>query len=150
MSKLQIIEKLTKKFEKSPASEEDVVYVLSRIRKILEINDYPEKFSILNFYCNLALHSRIDRYPKQVQEMLLRVHKGEELSNSIINFMDLHNQLYTFSVEYSLPNWSEKYKVNDFNKLLNSIYSDTPITLKVVDFEISIDANGLISGRQID
>ena len=74
MSKIQILEKLSTKFQTIPSSEEDVVYVLSRIRKVLEMHDYPEKYSILNFYCNLALHSRIDRYPRIVEDMLKRVH----------------------------------------------------------------------------
>lgn len=149
MGKIQILEKLSKKFKVAPSSEEDVVYALSRIRKVLELNDYPEKYSVLNFYCNLALHSRIDRYPKIVEDMLIRVHKGDDLTNSIINFNDFHSQIVEFSKEYYLPNWNDSYKINEFNKFLNSIFSDTPITLKRVDFEITVDYNGCISGRQV-
>lgn len=149
MGEIQIIEKLSKKFATEPLSEEDIVYALSKIRKTLEIHGHPQKFSVLNFYCNLALHSRIDRYPQAVEDMLVRAHKGENLSDSIINFTDFHRQIKEFAKEYGLPNWGDYYEINKFNKFLNSIYSDTPITLRRVDFEITVDNNGGINGRQV-
>ncbi|MDD4332951.1 MAG: hypothetical protein PHT51_02455 [Patescibacteria group bacterium] len=148
MGKTQILEKLSKKFGIAPSSEEDIVYALSRIRKVLEMQGHPEKYSILNFYCNLALHSEIERCPKIIEDMFIRVDNGE-YSNSIINFIDFHNQLVEFSREFGLPNWSGSYKISEFNRFLNSIFSDTPITLKRVAFEIVIDANGLISVKKV-
>jgi len=150
MGKIQILDKLSKKFKSAPTSEEDAVYILSRIRKILEIDDHPERYSILNFYCNLALHSRIDDHPKKVADMLLRVHKGTDYSNSIINFIDFHAQLQNFLKEYNLPNFYEGYKISDFNKILNAIYSDTPIILKAIEYEIKIGENGVVSGAPVE
>ena len=149
MGQLKILEKLSNKLKSAPASEEDAVYILSRIRKILEIDDFPEKYSILNFYCNLALHSRIDRFPKKVSDMLQRVRRGTDYSNSIVNFTDFHAQLKDFLKEYDLPNFYKNYKIGNFNKLLNAIYSDTPITLRCVEYEIKIDSNGAIGGSPV-
>lgn len=106
------------------------------------MDDFPEKYSVLNFYCNLALHSRIHKYPKKVADMLQRVLAGTDYSNSIINFMDFHHQLEDFLIEHNIPKL--QYRIVEFNKLLNAIYSDTPITLKVVDYEVKVDSNGSI------
>ena len=154
MGKIQILEKLSSKLNSAPTSEEGVVYILSRIRKILEIrakeiHDNPKKYSILNFYCNLALHSRIDRYPKKVADMLKRVTEGTDYSNSIVNFTDLHALLSEFLNEYELPNFYKNCKISDFNKILNAIYSDTPIILRAVEYEITIDKDGLIGGSPV-
>lgn len=152
MGKIQILEKLSNKLKSAPTSEEDIVYILSRIRKIIEINDYPKRYRILNFYCNLAFHSRIDRCPKKVADMLKRILKGttsskrvfksSTYSNSIVNFTDFHAQLQKFLKEYKLLDFYQNYKISDFNKILNEIYSDTPITLRMVECEIKVDANG--------
>jgi len=142
MAQPQILEKLSKKLASAPTSEENVVYILSLIRKIIEMADFPKKYCILNFYCNLALHSRIDKAPKKVLDMLQRVHEGTDYSNSIINFMDFHRQLQEFLKENNIPNFYRNCKIENFNKLLVAIYSDTPITLKYVEHKISVTSNG--------
>jgi hypothetical protein len=149
MGENQISEKLYKKLGTPPKLEEDVVYILSRIRKILEIHDYPERYDVLNFYCNLALHSRIDRFPKRVADMLRRAQEGKDYSESIVGFGDLRKQLISFSEEYKFPNLYDHCKEGDFNKLLIDIYSETPITFKAVEYEIHIDENGRIRGGPI-
>lgn len=154
MAKKQIIEKLDKKLKLVPTSESDVVYILSRIRKILEIDKKKEIYDCLNFYCNLALHSKIDRLPKSTSSMFVRIKDGgtnsKAYSNSIIGFEDLHQQLKNFLKEYNLSDiiYTEKYGVKKFNKLLLGIYSDTPIILTIEKkFEIVIDRDGGISCR---
>jgi len=149
MGKPQILEKLTDKLKCVPGSESDVVYILSRIRKILELGNYPEKYSTLLFYCNLALHSTIDRFSKSVNEMLLKVKDGglnpEAYQNSIIGYNDLHKQLSNFLKENNLPDaiYTEEYGVKTFNELLNNIYSETKIILTVKEkFEITVDEKG--------
>ncbi len=144
MGDIEIVEKLHKKFQTPPTSEEDVVYVLSRIRKLLESKNYPAEFSVLIFYCNLALHVRIDKYSKDVENMLERISIGSDVSDSIINFYDFHRQIKEFAQRYNLPEWI--YKINDFNKLLNEIYSDTPIIIKKIsEYKITVSKNGIIS-----
>lgn len=155
MAREQILEKLTEKLKTVPISEPDVVYILSRIRKILEIDNRPEAFSTLNFYCNLALHSKIDhRLPKSVFDMFVRIKNGgldpKAYTNSIIGLEDFHKQLKNFLKDHNLPDtiYTEKYGVKKFNKLLFDIYSDTPITLTIEEkFEIVIDKEGGILCR---
>lgn len=154
MGKKEILKKLTDKFRHIPKSEEDAVYVLSRVRKILELDGHPEKYSILNFYCNLALHSKITRPPKIVIERLEKIRAGSDYSNSIVGFADFHGQLKAFLVEHKLPNFYEiasESDVQDFNRVLNSVYSHTPIVTEVVTkYQTSIDKNGVISGAPIE
>jgi len=154
MSKEQIIEKLSQKLSIVLSSESDVVYILSRIRKILEqqSKDDRKKYCCLNFYCNLALHSKIERLPKSTKEMLLKIKDGElnpsAYQNSILGYQDFHKQLIDFLKEFGLPSniYNEKYGVKKFNQLLNDIYSDTPIILtNKQKIEVTIDKNGGIS-----
>lgn len=154
MGEKEILDKLLGKLQSVPRSEEDIVYILSRVRKVLEINNHPEKYSVLNFYCNLALHSKIDRPPKKISDMLTRVHTGNDYSKSIIGFEDFHKQLREFLTEHNLPNFYLKATVTDvqrFNRLLNAIYSYTPIITEVVaKYQTNIDENGMISGSPIE
>jgi len=149
MAREQIIEKLNAALTTMPTSESDVVYILSRIRKILELNNHPKKYCCLNFYCNLALHSKIDRLPQSTKEMLLRMRDGEldssAFENSILWYQDLHEQLKVFLDEFNLPNtiYTEKRGVINFNQLLNDIYSDTPIIVTIEQkTKITIDKDG--------
>lgn len=61
MGQLEILEKLNKEFGRDINEECQVVYILSRIRKILEIKNQKEKYKLLNLYCNWSLHSKLDR-----------------------------------------------------------------------------------------
>ena len=133
MGQEQILEKLTNRLTTVPATETDVVYILSRIRKILEQKKYPEKYCRLNFYCNLALHSKIDRPPKSIKDLLWGIKNGGP-NNSIFEFTNqLHEQLREFIKEFGLPDtiYKEPHGVKHFNQLLFGIYSDTPIIINI-------------------
>jgi hypothetical protein len=71
MAKDEIIEKLRKEISKDTFDESHVVYILSRIRKYLELTEQRDKHPFLWFYCNWALHPKIDRkLPAPVETML--------------------------------------------------------------------------------
>ena len=60
-----ILEKLQSHLLKDSFEESDVVYILSRIRKLIEINKMEtgsEEYGELNFFCNWALHVQVDRF----------------------------------------------------------------------------------------
>lgn len=154
MSHPEIIERLSKKLESVPKSEEDIIFILSKVRKILELNHHPDKYSVLNFYCNLALHSKIDKpIPKILSDELIRVHENLEAYHPFIGYSDLHNQLIEFISEYNLPNF---YNLPDYNRsnltnLLNAIYHNTPVIVKVIkEYEVRVDKNGTVSGKYIE
>lgn len=149
MGRSQIFEKLSRKLEEPFLSESDVVYILSRVRKILEIDKKKKDKSVLNFYCNLALHSGINDVPKQILESLIRIKDGTDYSNSIIGFEDFHKEFKTFLKENKLPEsiYTTEKCVREFNKLLLDIFSDTPIILILKNkYQITLNSNGIISG----
>jgi hypothetical protein len=145
MGKTQILDKLSRKLEIPPSSESDAVYILSRVRKILEIDKKRNDKGVLNFYCNLALHSRIDNVPKQVLGSLTRIKDGVDYSNSIIGFEDFHKEFKKFLNENKLPEsiYTEIHGVKKFNELLLNIYSDTPIILNN-KFQVILNEDNVI------
>jgi len=50
MAREQIIDKLNTELLKGIKNEPQVVYILSRIRKLLEIREEKDKYKLLNFY----------------------------------------------------------------------------------------------------
>lgn len=151
MAEIDILQKLSKKFESTPQSEEDVIFILSRIRKIIEKENYPEKYSILNFYCNLALHTKIDkRVPKKLADELVRVHVNLEYSHPFFGYPDLHTQMGEFIKDHNLPDFykHQDFKGSDFIKLLNSVYCDTPVIVKIVkEYQVIVNEDGTITGK---
>ena len=149
MEKSQIIKKLDVKFQREISSEEDVIYILSRIRKILEIENIKSSYDILNFYCNFALHSRIDHVPPKIKNMFVKM-KNDGLNQKngytglIIEFEDFHKDLKRFMKEKELSNclYEKEGEVEKFNELLTAIYSDTPVTIILEKYLAIIDYMG--------
>lgn len=142
MGKPDIIEKIRKEFIKADGISEEcqVVYVLSRIRKVLD-KDGSKKYKHLRFYCNWALHTEIDRTEK-VQEMLLEF-ITEKNKSRFLNFAPLLIDLKEFSREYRLSeaaSWlADPINVSKFQELLVAIYSDTPVKVSCgLGYEITI------------
>ena len=154
MGQLDILIKLSEKFKSVPSSEEDIIFILSRIRKVLEIKDHPSKYDILNFYCNLALHAKIDKIiPKNLADELIRVHTNLEYHHPFFEYPELHKQMNEFITEYNLPNFYDYPNFNgtNFTKLLNSIYSDTPVIVKIVKkYQVSVNKDGTVTGSFLE
>ena len=156
MSKPDVLTKLSNKLQSTPTSEEDLIYILSRARKILELEDHPDEFAVLNFYCNLALHTKIDqRIPKEIAEGIIRSHtdyKGEH-PHPFLGYPHFHKQFGRFLTDHQLPNF---YKFKDFNivkfiDLLNSIYSDTPVVVNLItQYKAVVNKDGSISGSILE
>lgn len=129
----KILDKLRGKLTSVPTKAEDLVYILSLIRKVLESDNKPEHYSVLNFYCNLALHIKITKPPQIVVKKLRNIASGKSYSDSIVGFSDLQVSLKDFFDEYNLPNFY-KTSTTDERKRLQSlfleIYSDVPILLE--------------------
>jgi hypothetical protein len=56
-----IISKMTAELDRGITSEVQVVYLLAGIRKIIERDKIRDQYSDLNFHCDWALHSSLDR-----------------------------------------------------------------------------------------
>lgn len=61
MATEDILSKLTEELEKGITTEAQVVYLLVGIRKLIERDGIEEKYVALNFHCDWALHSQLDR-----------------------------------------------------------------------------------------
>lgn len=150
-----IQEKLQIALQKDSFEESDVVYILSRIRKIIEIEKKEAKYAKLKFYCNWALHSKIDDiepFRSDLEEFLaLDVKKLDGML-----FLDFRGQLTDFLNEFGLSTviFSSQKTTNNFFESLISVYEDTPLVIKVVKRKVqfkkqSVDEKGVIIKYEI-
>mgnify|MGYP001574195583 CR=1 FL=1 len=128
-----IKEKLRQELATEIKTEAQAVYILARIRKILEI-DGVRGYGILKFYCNWALHAEIED-TDAVREILDGVVAGrDEPQINFFLFNPLHEQLNVFLAENNLPTniCDDSIKKLKFNRLLSQIYTDTPLIIKSI------------------
>jgi hypothetical protein len=96
-------------------TEAQVVYILVEIRKLLELENNPKRFRSLQFFCDWALHSRLDRAGaleiiKQfddIRDAYVNGHKErhEALTTDILDLLNaqrFRTELASFLGEYSL------------------------------------------------
>lgn len=126
MGREQILEKLNRELEKEIHSECQVIYILSRIRKYLELKNLKKKYKFLNFYCNWSLHSKIDR-TEPVADVLREFIKGSD-EGKFLDFDYFVKDLRRFLKENQL---SERIlETSNYLKFLNlllDICSETPV-----------------------
>jgi hypothetical protein len=139
-----IIVKLRDELELDLQRESQVLYILAEIRKLIEhrkdrgLSDYSE----LKFYCNWALHIRIDRDDKNVTTLFDGVDVLEGISfedyvqssffNLVSNFQLMRSSLGQFLAEHKLPtkiidtdsNW------NTFLFLFCGVISEVPLVYR--------------------
>ena len=140
----KIIEKLKLILAKPIKKECQVVCLLVNIRKLLERKGTKKKYPVLNFYCNWALHSIIDRkIDPKIRDLLDRIVKNindtavyeEEMCNFREFQRELGEFLLDFSIRYDLDsNWII------FRKLLIDIISSCPLVVKegeIKEFEFA-------------
>jgi len=61
MAESSIVEKLRRALTEGMATEQQVVYLLVEIRKLLELRDEKETYFALYCYCCWALHTTMNR-----------------------------------------------------------------------------------------
>ncbi len=123
----EILEKLQYEIQKNITEESQVVYILSRIRKYLEIKNLKGNYKYLNFYCNWALHSKIDR-TEPVVEILRDFNNGTD-EGKFLKFGYFYDDLKSFLDNEGLNSSTllEKNNYLIFINLLLDILSDTPV-----------------------
>ncbi len=131
MGRIEILNKLKDELEKGIETEAQVVYILSRIRKYLELRNFPGQYKQLNFYSNWALHTKIDR-TEPVRDVLLEF-LNQPLEARFLRFTHFHQELKKFLVDHNLPTKivDDQKSFNDFRKILIKIYSDTPLEVYI-------------------
>ena len=131
--KFDIHEKLSNILNEDIVNEIQVVYILSRIRKILEIDQKKPKYEILNFYCDWALHCTMHKFEKKVLMGSILQKFIENSSSGFLDFEDFHKSFKEFLEEYSLKTtiYKDKNSPYIFNKILCDIYKDSPLILYI-------------------
>ena len=127
MAKEIILDKLSRELAKENPDECRLVYVLSRIRKYLEVTDSREEYKYLNFYCNWALHTRIDN--TKAMEEVLKDLLGQNDRHGFYHCGPFLKDFGRFLEDKSLPrNWiTGSDNVLNLIHLLLEVYSDTPV-----------------------
>lgn len=126
MAEDELFLKLKSELEKEIDGEPQVVYILSRIRKILELKKLKEKYKYLNFYCNWALHSKMDR-TEPVKTILREFLKLDQARMKFPLFEYLKEELQSFLENNSLPDRIVNDQWTSLREKLLDIYSDTPV-----------------------
>jgi len=142
-----IKEKLQTELDKQIKGEPQVVYILSRVRKILEIDRKEEQYKKLKFYCDWALHSEINNVGAVKDLLYGIIAKDNKMEmDFIVRFDTFHNELKKFLSKNGLSSamYDSKENVFSFNKFLSAIYSDTPL---IVDHKIKVVWKGRIGGN---
>lgn len=70
----QILEKLTALLNAGITTEVQTVYLLAAIRKIIEQEQSSQQYKYLNFHCNWALHSSLDRSAQEILILFDDIH----------------------------------------------------------------------------
>lgn len=127
--KSQILQKLQKELVKDFTNEPQVVYILTRIGKILEIDKKKNDYPVLFFYHNWIVHSEINDITKIESDLEIFIQK-ETKRHEFLLHQSLRKQLKKFLVEYNLPVF-DRNKLGKFLYLLGKVISDTPIWIKL-------------------
>ncbi len=137
MGKNEISEKLVKQLKEPLKQECQIFGILVRIRKFIDHLDDEEKgtgkdkYSLLMFYCNWALHIKISKASsiRAVKTFLDGAENNDDKALAFFNFESLKEELKIFLIDFSLPKEivENNMKWGDFTNLLREILLDTPI-----------------------
>jgi hypothetical protein len=118
MTTRDIISKLTTELDAGIKTEVQVVYLLAGIRKLIERDKIRDQFPDLNFHCDWALHSSLDRAAakailKEFDAAHALLAAGAKLRdlppalrseiNRISKMRSFNNELSQFLATYNLP-----------------------------------------------
>ena len=114
MSEEAIVGKLRTELQRKIVSECQVVYILVEIRKLLVLHNQAKAFSILNLYCNWAVHISLDLDAAQnliieLNRSYSRLNTGEKAEHgfkglwSYLGFDHFRKQFRAFLSFHHLP-----------------------------------------------
>ena len=127
-----IQEKLRKILQKDSFGEVEIVYILSRIRKLLEIDAKEKEYKKLKFFCDWALHKQIDNTDPVNEDL-------KNFDDILVSYKFLQYELFDKEFkkllkEYGIETtiYQSLKSILEFHQLLSEIYSDTPIIIKTI------------------
>ncbi|MFA6463962.1 MAG: hypothetical protein WCV55_03070 [Candidatus Paceibacterota bacterium] len=144
-----IREKLQAELNKKIEGEPQVVYILSRVRKMLEIDgkEKETKYNKLKFYCDWALHPAINNVGA-VRDILdgIVARRAEVGADLTMKFETFHHEFKRFLKEYGISTIFYDSDENRFylEMYLSQIYADTPL---IIDRKIKVSWFGQAGER---
>ncbi len=149
---LELLTKLDKALNENIVNEYQVVYILSRIRKYLELERSIDGFIDLFFFCNWALHADINR---KISELLIKklkdiLYKGKFVEADVLFesfFLDLKKFIALFKLPDKILQTENKIALSNY---LIEIYSDTPLIIKTEDLKVSLKSSKRFPDDEID
>lgn len=111
--------------------ENQVVFILSRVRKMLESEELKPAFSRLVFYCDWVLHAKLSRVQGDALQMLKEFVNGNQ--EDFLNFAIFTSELKRFFAHFDIKeqHFFESDNYARFISLLVDIYTDTPVIVTV-------------------
>lgn len=126
MGDIELKEKIRVALNETDINEYLVVFVMSRIRKLLELENIKSSYKLVNIYCNWSLHTKIDR-TDDIKDILEEFVNKAETRHNLLMLNEFKNHFKKFVSEVLNINLTEDY-VNKFSLILLNIISDTPIS----------------------
>lgn len=138
-----IREKLQVELSKKIETEAQVVYILSRIRKIIEIDDSKRQFGKLKFYCDWALHAQIENIKPMKVILQSLIANPSAHSFDFLSFNQLDGELKSFLEKENILTSAFMNKTNQqkFKTILYNIYSDTPLILEELNTVLFLNSD---------
>jgi hypothetical protein len=147
--KSTILEKLSKEIGKDIKEECQVAYILSIVRKLLELSEEKKKYQYLRLYCDWSLHNELSRKStifillesmekdinlessgREIAQVLEKRHsnffKMKIIGDELFDFLD-KNEVQTDNLK---KNWGS------FMKLLLGIVEDSPLNFEDISRDI--------------
>lgn len=145
--KNDIKKKLALELSEDISKESQVIYILSCIRKILEIDQNQSNYIKLKSFCDWALHSRLDNTDPFREELADFPHG--ELSSYFYTHEVFKKEFKRFVKDYSIETniYSDKEHENKFKSLLYEIYIDTPLIVKTIKKKKITFKEGSVKGN---
>jgi hypothetical protein len=139
----EIIRKLTAELNKGITTEAQVVYLLAGVRKLIERDDKTTDYPVLNFHCDWALHSKLDRAAAKAvlrlfdaAQPFLKAEKDlpqllQREIDDISKMRSFEKDVTRFLEEYGLP--PVAYDVDGWSHFLHlytQVIQDIPLVVK--------------------
>jgi hypothetical protein len=138
-----ILDKLSKEISKDIKEECQVVYILSRIRKLLELSKEKKKYQYLKLYCHWSLHNELSKR-NTVSMILESMEKDINLESSGIEIAQalekghsdffkmetIKNELLDFLDKNGIRADDLKKNWGSFMKLLLGIIEEAPLNFE--------------------
>lgn len=136
----ELVAKMHRRIEAGIGCEEDLLFLLVKMRKLLERKELMRDYPVLLFYCDWSVHARMDRQGAEqmlqlVDELIDRHRKGNRdalrETARLLSLAGLRVEIARFCKQFGLP----LYLITDediwdrFRELFVENISDCPLIL---------------------